>query len=59
VLNFPLHALARLQLGRAQAMLGDQLQARHAYQDFFTLWKDADSDIPVLKKAKAEQAALR
>jgi tetratricopeptide (TPR) repeat protein len=59
VLNFPLHALARLQLGRAQAMLGDQLQARRAYQDFFTLWKDADSDIPVLKKAKAEFAGLR
>jgi uncharacterized protein YfaS (alpha-2-macroglobulin family) len=59
VLNFPLHALARLQLGRAQAMLGDQPQARRAYQDFFTLWKDADSDIPVLKKAKAEFAGLR
>jgi Tfp pilus assembly protein PilF len=58
VLNFPLHALARLQLGRAQALLGDQPRARRAYQDFLTLWKDADSDIPVLKKAKAEHAAL-
>jgi eukaryotic-like serine/threonine-protein kinase len=59
VLNFPLHALARLQFGRAQAMLGDPSQARHGYQDFVTLWKDADTDIPVLKKAKAEYARLR
>jgi len=58
VLNFPLHALARLQLGRAQAMLGYQSQARRAYLDFFTLWKDADTDIPVLKKAKVEYAQL-
>ncbi len=29
-----------------------------AYQDFLTLWKDADSDIPVLKQAKAEYAKL-
>lgn len=58
VLNFPLHALARLQLGRAQAMLGDQSQARRAYLDFLTLWKDAGADLPVLKKAKAEYAGL-
>jgi len=59
VLNFPLHALARLQLGRAQALLGDQSQSRRDYEDFFTLWKDADNDVPVLKKAKAEYARLR
>lgn len=59
VLNFPLYALARLQLGRAQEMLADPSQARHAYEDFFALWKDADSDIPILKKAKAEYARLR
>ena len=33
-------------------------KARAAYQDFFTLWKDADPDIPVLKQAKAEYARL-
>jgi len=29
------------------------------YQDFFTLWKDADPDIPILREAKAEYAKLR
>jgi tetratricopeptide (TPR) repeat protein len=59
VLNFPLHALARLQLGRAQAMLGNDSEARHAYQEFFALWKDADTDIPVLRNAKMQYARLR
>jgi eukaryotic-like serine/threonine-protein kinase len=58
VLNFPLGALAHLQLGRAYAMQGDTAKARAAYQDFLTLWKDADPDIPVLKQAKAEYAKL-
>jgi eukaryotic-like serine/threonine-protein kinase len=34
-------------------------KARSAYQDFFTLWKDADRDIPVLNEAKAEYAKLQ
>jgi eukaryotic-like serine/threonine-protein kinase len=29
------------------------------YQDFLTLWKDADPDIPILKQAKAEYAKLQ
>ena len=33
-------------------------KARSAYQDFFTLWKDADPNIPILRKAKAEYAKL-
>ena len=33
-------------------------KARAAYQDFFALWKDADSDIPILKDARAEFAKL-
>jgi eukaryotic-like serine/threonine-protein kinase len=52
-------ALARLQIGRAYAMSGDQAKAKTAYQDFLTLWKDADSDIPVLMQAKAEYAKLQ
>ena len=52
-------ALAHLQLGRAYALAGDKTKARAAYQDFLTLWKDADSDIPVLKEAKAEFAKLQ
>ena len=59
VANCPLGALARLQLGRSYAMQGDAVRSRAAYQDFLTLWKDADPDIPVLKQAKAEYAKLR
>ncbi len=46
VRNFVTGALAHLQLGRAQAMMGDKEAARKSYQDFFALWKDADPDIP-------------
>jgi hypothetical protein len=38
--------------------LGDTAKGRIAYQDFFTAWKDADPDIPILKDAKAEYAKL-
>jgi eukaryotic-like serine/threonine-protein kinase len=34
-------------------------RARAAYNDFFTLWKDADPDIPILKQAKAEYRKLQ
>jgi len=46
--------LAHLSLARASAMQGDTAQARKSYQDFFTLWKDADHDIPNLIDAKGE-----
>jgi serine/threonine protein kinase/tetratricopeptide (TPR) repeat protein len=59
VVNEPIGALAHLQNGRAYAMQGDTARARVAYQDFLTLWKDADSDIPILKQAKAEYAKLK
>jgi tetratricopeptide (TPR) repeat protein len=52
-------ALAYLQLGRAQAMLGEQTGARKSYEQFLTLWKDADADIPVYQQAKQEYAKLR
>jgi tetratricopeptide (TPR) repeat protein len=58
-LNFPLGALAHLGLARAYAMQGDTAKAKSAYQDFLTLWKDADPDIPILKEAKAEYAKLQ
>ena len=58
VLNEPIGALAHLQLGRAYAIQGDTTKARAAYQDFLTLWKDADPDIPILIAAKAEHAKL-
>ena len=40
-------------------MQGDTTKAKAAYQDFLTLWKDADPDIPILKQAKAEYAKLQ
>ena len=46
--------LAHLALARASALQGDTAQARQSYQDFFTLWKDADQDIPILIEAKRE-----
>jgi len=51
--------LARLQLARAQGMMGDNDAARKSYQDFLTLWKDADPDIPIYKQAKAEYKKLQ
>jgi eukaryotic-like serine/threonine-protein kinase len=59
VMNFPWGALARLGLARAYAMQGGTAKAKVAYQDFLTLWKDADSDIPILRQAKLEYAKLR
>jgi tetratricopeptide (TPR) repeat protein len=51
--------LSHLQLARAQAMMGDKDAAGKSYQEFLTLWKDADPDIPIYKQAKAEYAKLR
>ena len=59
VLNFPLGALAHLQLGRAYVLSGETAKAKTAYQDFLALWKDADPDIPILKQAKSEYAKLQ
>jgi serine/threonine protein kinase/tetratricopeptide (TPR) repeat protein len=58
VASDPIGALAHLQLGRAFALSGDKTKAKTSYQDFFTLWKDADSDIPILQQAEAEYAKL-
>jgi len=57
--NCPLHSLARFGLARAYAMAGDTAKAKAAYQDFLSLWKDADPDIPILKEAKAEYDKLQ
>ncbi len=58
VLNEPISALARLGIARAYVLQGDTPKARAAYQDFLTLWKDADPDIPIVMQAKAEYAKL-
>lgn len=59
VLNFPLGSLAHLGLARSYTVAGDAAKAKAEYQNFFTLWKDADPDIPILKEAKAESAKLQ
>jgi tetratricopeptide (TPR) repeat protein len=58
VLVDPMDAMARLQLARALALSGDTVKAKSAYSDLLTLWKNADSDIPVLEAARAEYARL-
>ncbi len=55
----PLYSLAHLGLARAAALTGDAARSRTHYQDFFALWKDADSDSPVLQQAKKEYEELR
>ncbi len=57
--NFPWGALARLGLARAYVEQGDSAKARAAYQDFLTLWKYADPDVPIYIEAKAEYARLK
>jgi tetratricopeptide (TPR) repeat protein len=62
-------ALAHLGVARANALQSKTSQgaeadlarsrALAAYRDFLTLWKDADSGIPILKEAKAEYAKLQ
>jgi hypothetical protein len=59
VVSDPVGAAARLQSGRAFALSGDTVKAKTAYQDFLALWKDADPEIPILKRAKAEYAKLQ
>jgi tetratricopeptide (TPR) repeat protein/predicted Ser/Thr protein kinase len=59
VVNKPIGALAHLGMARAYALQGNTARAKAAYQDFLTLWKDADPDIPILKQAKAEYAKLQ
>jgi tetratricopeptide (TPR) repeat protein len=58
VINCPLGALAHLGLARAYALQAETAKARATFQDFLALWKDGDTDIPVLKEAKAEYSRL-
>jgi eukaryotic-like serine/threonine-protein kinase len=52
-------ALGRLQLARAQQMAGDTTAALGSYEEFLTLWQDADPDIPIYQAAQAEYARLK
>jgi len=62
-------ALAHLGVARANALQARTTQgadadaarvrALAAYKDFLALWKDADTDVPILQQAKAEYAKLK
>ena len=58
VRGFVTGALSILQLARAQVAMHDEEAARKSYEDFLTLWKNADPDLPIYKEAKVEDAAL-
>jgi ATP/maltotriose-dependent transcriptional regulator MalT len=58
VLADPIAALAHLQLARAMVAAKDSSKAKSAFEEFLRLWKDADSDLPVLVQAKAESSRL-
>jgi eukaryotic-like serine/threonine-protein kinase len=53
------YSLSYLGLARASALVGDTAKSRKAFQDFLALWKDADPNVPILKRAKAEYAKLQ
>ena len=55
----PAGARALLEKARALARTGGQMGARAAYDDFLSLWKDADPEVPVLAQARAEYAKLK
>src|ERR1035438_3292599 len=54
----PVRPGALLQLGRALAAAGETMKARTAYQNFLSLWKDADSNIRLLQQARTEYMKL-
>jgi tetratricopeptide (TPR) repeat protein len=53
-----LYVFARVGLARSFAMAGDTARAGKAYEEFFTLWKNAEPDVPLLLDARREYAAL-
>jgi serine/threonine protein kinase len=58
MLNDPIGPMARLQLARALSASGDRAKSAAVYKDLLTLWKDADSDIPLVQEARAESGKL-
>jgi tetratricopeptide (TPR) repeat protein len=58
-LNEAIAALAHLGVARALTLQGDKDRARSAYQELFSIWKNADAEIPVLKQARSEFARLQ
>ena len=54
-----LYALAQLSLARAAAQSGDTGKSRIAYQNLFSLWRDADRDLKILQQAKKEYEQIK
>jgi len=54
-----LYPLAYLQQGRAYTLVGDQPNARKAYESFLAIWRDADPDVPIFQDAKREHDLLQ
>jgi tetratricopeptide (TPR) repeat protein len=52
------YTLSYLGVARGSTLAGDTTRARKAFEDFLELWKDADSDIPILVQAKSEYARM-
>jgi eukaryotic-like serine/threonine-protein kinase len=59
ILNCPLGSVAHLWLARAQRKAGQRDKARREYENFLSLWKDADAAVPALVQARKEQASDR
>ena len=55
----PIGAVSRWRLGQAYALAGDVQRSKAAYDDFLTLWKNADPDVPILKTVRSERATLQ
>jgi tetratricopeptide (TPR) repeat protein len=54
----PIQPMSQLGLARAFALEGDVEKSRAAYDRLFELWRDADPDLPILQRARAEYARL-
>jgi eukaryotic-like serine/threonine-protein kinase len=54
-----LYPVAHLYLARAMTLAGDVAKSRQEYQEFFSLLKDADAELPILIEAKKEYAILK
>jgi serine/threonine protein kinase/tetratricopeptide (TPR) repeat protein len=52
------YGLSFLGMGRAYAMAGDKANAKKAYDVFFSEWKNADANLPIVAEAKKEYAQL-
>jgi len=53
------YPLAYVGLARAAALQGDTAKARKAYEDFFALWKDCDTDLTILIETMKEYQQLQ